>query len=182
MNIQPDNPNTILQDEYSPVIIGFDTAMDRSSVEKSLQVIYSGGSVDGDFTWNDNSLAFIPTAGWTAGTRYSLSLSGTIYSLDGRELRVNQYIPFYAINRAPAPLVNNFYPLDGESIGTGDNENYIVELHFSVPMQRLSTESAFTINASGEKNFIWLDDDKILQVYSEKKAFTLDCIPLVINR
>ncbi|MDR0878230.1 MAG: Ig-like domain-containing protein [Treponema sp.] len=167
VDLSPDGLDTVLEGEYDPVVISFDTAMKKSDAENALQVSYAGGVVEGDLSWKGDALCFVPAAGWKAGRRYAFSLSGLVYSLDGRELRLNRYVSFYAINKSPAPLVESFHPGDGASVGVNGDERCLVTLRFSEPMERLGTEAAFTITAPGEKKFEWQDDDRLLRVYSE---------------
>jgi hypothetical protein len=163
-NIEPDTPYSILAGPYSPVIVKFNTEMEKSS-EKILQVSSDTGVMRGDISWNGNDLYFIPVSGWTAGTRYTLSLLGTIRSVDGRELRIEHFIPFYAINNNEPPLLQWHYPADGGSISTAD---LIFEYHFSRSMDRLTTESALTIDGIGNRKYEWENEDKILKVFVDK--------------
>ena len=163
--IEPDKPDTVLSDSHSPVIIRFDTEMEKNDAEKILQVSSDTGIMRGDLFWQGNDLYFVPVPGWTAGTRYTASLAGIIRSVDGRDLRVHQFISFYAINKNEPPLLEWFSPLDGESVGTGD---VVLEFYFSRSMDRLSTETAFIIEGIGNKNFEWSDNDKKLKINAEK--------------
>jgi hypothetical protein len=43
-----------------------------------------------------------------------------------------------------------------------------MEFHFSCPMERLSVESALTVDGMGNKRFEWSADDRILRVIPEK--------------
>ncbi|MCL2184363.1 MAG: hypothetical protein FWB86_00720 [Treponema sp.] len=154
-----------LPDMYTPVILNFDTAMFKNETEASLQINSDLGAVRGDKFWKSNSLYFVPVSGWTAGIRYTLSFSGTIRSADGREMRVEHFISFYAINKNNPPLLEKHSPSNGDSIGTND---VIMEFYFSDSMERFSVESALTLDGFGNKNFEWLGDDKILKVIIEK--------------
>jgi hypothetical protein len=168
VSIWPGNPDTILPDEYSPLIISFDTETEKQDAERILQVRSVSGVMEGDLSWKGRRLFFTPVPGWKAGTRYGLSLSGTVKSRDGRELRLDRYVSFYAVNQSPAPVLENFSPPDGASVGAGPGEETPVELRFSRSMDRLSTESAFVMEGMGEKKFEWKDDDRLLAVYPGK--------------
>ncbi|MDR0323174.1 MAG: hypothetical protein LBI12_01845, partial [Treponema sp.] len=91
-SVEPHEPDSVLSGLYSPVIIRFDTEMQKRDTEKILQVSSDMGVMGGDFSWNANELYFIPVSGWTAGIRYTLSLSGTMQSVDGRDLRVQHFV------------------------------------------------------------------------------------------
>ena len=165
ITIEPDKANSLLPAQHSPVILKFDTDMEKNDAEGILQITSDAGLVSGDRFWEGNNLYFVPTAGWTAGTRYTLSLTGTIRSVDGRELRIERFVSFYAINMSEPPLLEWHSPADGESTGTGD---VVPEFHFSRSMDRLTVESALTVEGIGNKIFEWLADDTILKIIPDK--------------
>jgi hypothetical protein len=165
VTIIPDKTGAVLAGEYSPVVVGFDTEMNTNDAEGILQISSDAGILAGDVSWKGNDLYFVPAPGWTAGVRYTLSLSGTVKSADGRELRLDRHIFFYAINASAAPLLERFSPADGESVGA---DGLIMELCFSRPMDRLSVETALTIDSIGEKQFDWSDDNRTLSVIPAK--------------
>jgi hypothetical protein len=163
----PSGAETVLKDPYSPVSVHFDTEMEENESSGILKVHYTGGNVEGDLHWKNNSLIFTPISPWTPGRRYTLSVSGTVYSRDKRDIRLDNHIPFYALSRSPSPVVEASYPEDGASVGISPEEGR-VELRFSIPMDRLSTERAFTVNAFSGKIFEWKDEDRILVVRTGK--------------
>jgi len=163
--IEPDETDSLLPDPYSPMILKFDTEMKKDDVEGIMQINSDIGSVKGDKHWEENDLYFIPVQGWTAGVRYTLSLLGTLRSVDGREMRIERFVSFYAINKNPPPLLEQHIPANGSSIGTN---NVVFEFHFSRSMEKHTVESAFTFEGIGNKTFEWLDDDKILKVTPDK--------------
>jgi hypothetical protein len=144
--------------------------MEKNEAEGILQVSSDSGVTKGDRFWEDNSLYFVPVAGWTAGTRYTLSLSGTIRAVDGREIRLERFVSFYAINRSELPVLERFSPADGESTGT---DGVCFEFYFSRPMSRLSVESALTLDGIGNKTFEWSDNDKALKVIPDSRLSAL---------
>jgi hypothetical protein len=159
--------DTILEDEYSLLSIGFDTGMEKLTAERIIQVMYGGGTVEGDLSWKGNKVSFRPVSGWQPGTRYTLTLSGTLYSLDGRELRLDTQIPFYAVSRDPSPLLESCYPPEGASVGTAPGDYNRMEFFFSLPMDRMSTEEALVLEGMGKKKYEWQDDDRRLLVLPE---------------
>jgi len=165
INIVPDKPDSVLPEPYSPVILKFDTEMLKNETEGILQISSDLGSVSGDKSWKGNNLYFTPVQGWTAGIRYTLSLTGTVYSADGREIRLERYVSFYAVNKNNPPLLEWHSPLNNAAVGIN---NFIFEFHFSRSMDRLSTETALTLDGIGNKIFEWHSDDKILKVVPEK--------------
>jgi hypothetical protein len=170
MAVEPGESNSLLAEENSPVILRFNTQMVKNEAEGILQVSSDSGVVNGDRFWNDNDLYFVPVSGWTAGIRYSLSLSGTIRAVDGRELRLEHFVSFYAVNKNSRPFLEWFSPSDGESTETG---GVCFEFHFSRPMNRLSVESALTTEGIVNKSFEWSDNDKILKVSPNDKLSAL---------
>ena len=164
ITIEPGKAGAVLPAADSPVIIKFDTEMIKNDAEGILQITSDSGSVSGDKFWKGNNLYFVPVQGWTAGIRYALSLTGSIRSIDGRELRIERYISFYAVNNNHPPVLVYHNPPDGASVST-NNINY--EFHFSRSMDRLSTESALILEGISKKNIEWSADDKILKVALE---------------
>jgi hypothetical protein len=155
VSIFPNITDAVLPDTYTPVILMFDTGMVKNEVEGIMQISSDLGTVRGDKLWIGNHLYFVPVSGWTAGIRYTLSLAGTLRSTDGRELRIEQFTSFYAVNRNSPPVLKRHSPSNGESIGTND---VVIEFHFSRSMERLTVESAFSLDGISSRTFEWTDD------------------------
>ena len=162
----PNGPWFLLPGAESPVIVAFDTEVEKSMVERALQVYSPAGTTDGQLRWEGNSLHFIPDLPWKAGIRYGLRLSGYVIALDGRELILSMDIPFYAITRSELPYLESFFPSDSASVST--SESNILELNFSHPMDIRSTEDALKLDIPGQKFFEWLDNGKTLRLSSDK--------------
>lgn len=165
ISIEPGVSDSLLNYPDSPLIVKFNTEMVKEDAEGIMQVSSDMGLMSGDFSWRGNSLYFTPVPEWTAGIRYTLSLFGTIRSVDGREIRIERFISFYAINKNEHPVLLWHSPADGASVGTG---SLIFEYHFSRSMDRQTTESALTIEGIGNKTYTWLSDDKILKISHDK--------------
>lgn len=163
--INPDTGNTILDDMYSPVTVSFDTEMIKDDAEKILQISSDMGAMRGDYSWNGNTLYFTPIAPWTAGIRYTASFLGTARSADGRELRVEHFVSFYAINKNDPPMLLSHSPENGASIKTGET---VFEFVFSREMDKLTTESAITIEGIGSKTFEWSNDERTIRIIADK--------------
>jgi hypothetical protein len=168
VSTSPDSFNELLAGEYTPVIVGFDTEVEKIGTQGAVQIKSETGSVEGDFSWEGNRLFFVPLQGWQRGTRYVLSLSGTVSSLDGREILLDRHIPFYALSRDLPPVLESFAPADGASVGVGSPGAPVTELRFSRPMDRLSAELAFTLEGLGERSFEWDEDDRLLRILPAK--------------
>jgi hypothetical protein len=165
LRIEPDSPGSLLPGALTPLVFRFDTPMNKNDAEGIVQVGSDSGTMKGDFSWIGNALYFTPVPCWTAGTRYTLALSGTIRAADGREMRAERFISFYAINKNERPVLERHFPADGESVSA---ENFSLELRFSRPMDRLSAEAAVTVDGVGSKTFEWSFNDRILKVSADK--------------
>ncbi|MDR2103503.1 MAG: Ig-like domain-containing protein [Treponema sp.] len=168
VKVYPGEPGLLLPEPFTPVILAFDTPMENLSTERVLRVGFNGGQVEGDLSWEGNNLAFTPAAPWSAGVGYTLSLVGTVYAADGRELRLAKYIPFSARSRVSQPYLSAFSPPEGASLGLIPEEGAYVELTFSLPMDRKTAEDAFSLNGTGELRFSWRENDRILRIDAEK--------------
>jgi len=164
ISTEPGRADSVLPLASSPVVIKFDTQMIKHEAEGVLHISSDLGTVTGDKSWNGNNLYFVPVGGWTAGIRYTLSLRGNVRSADGREIRIDHHVSFYAINRNTPPLLEWFSPSSGESVRTND---LVLEFHFSRPMDRLSVESALLLDGITNRNFEW-EEDHILKVNVER--------------
>ncbi|MFP3089651.1 Ig-like domain-containing protein [Treponema sp. TIM-1] len=164
----PREPYEVLEDYYTPVVLSFDTEMVKTTAQQAISVSFSRGVVEGDLRWQGNTLYFTPAAGWIAGRRYTLSLTGEIYAADGRELRLARYLPFFAVSRAELPRLDSFSPADGASVGVTAEDGGTVILNFSLPMDRRSVEEGFSLDGAGNKKFEWDGDDRILRVRTDK--------------
>ena len=164
ISTSPEKQNSILSDEHSPISVTFNTAMNKKEAENLLIVSCDAGIVNGDRFWKGDTLFFIPAAGWTAGTRYLLGLCGFAGSVDGREIRLERYVSFYALNRSASPLIEWYSPADCESVYTG---NLRLIIRFSQPMDRFTVESAFNAEGMGDKKFDW-PDDRTLTIIPER--------------
>ena len=157
----PSEPWSLLPAAESPVIVRFDTAVEKSSAENAFQLSSPAGLVRGKFRWENNDLYFTPDHPWLPGIRYFLKLSGTITARDGRENPVLREIPFYAVSQASLPYLSSFSPPDNSSVAVTGTE---LELSFSHPMDRRSTEDALKLDLSGDIIYEWIDDDRTLSI------------------
>ena len=166
-SVVPGTEYSVLSNTDTPVIVKFDTAMDQQETQQVLSINNNAGKVEGDLVWQGNDLYFYPVKGWSPGIKYTITVSGTVYSRDGRDLRVSRFIPFYAVSRSPVPYLASFTPLDGESVGVRVSGGAAVVLDFSLPMHPRSTEDAFSWDCPGEKEFTWSNGNRRLQVASK---------------
>ena len=162
----PAGPWALLPGAESPVIVCFDTEMEKSSAERTLQVYSPAGNVEGKLYWEGRDLFFVPFAPWRPGIRYGLKLSGTVTAQDGRELVLSMDFPFYAVSRSSLPYIDSFFPPDGASVGVSGT--VMLELRFSHSMDSRTTGEALKLDIPGEKIFEWLDDYKTLRIGSDQ--------------
>ena len=158
----PANAYDVLPHAASHVILRFDADMKEKETENVMQIISPFGNVDGELQWQGRDLHFIPSASWLKGIRYVLSISGNVYSKDGRDFYISREIPFYAIDNVPLPYLVSFYPDDGASTEAFFKDEVMLSLRFSLPMDRQNTEAAFS--CTGYHSFEWLDDDRVLNI------------------
>jgi hypothetical protein len=164
----PSRPGETLKESYSPVVLKFDTPVDKTSAENVFQVMGMEGSIGGDRRWEGNSVLFMPAEPWRPSLRYVLRLSGTVDALDGRQLNLFESIPFYALGPGTRPLVESVSPAPGAQVIPAAVGEKILELEFSRPMDAQSVEAAFSLNCPGEKRLEWTHEGRVLQVYSNK--------------
>ena len=171
----PGDPYTILPYANSPVILYFDTEMMEKETEGVLQILSPSGTVEGDLKWErkGRELHFIPAASWSKGIRYVLKVTGTVYSMDGRDFYFSREVPFYAAAKLPLPYLAASDPVDGASTEAFLPGETMLSLRFSLPMDRESTLAALSCDGLDQKNqeFIekyieWSDDDRVLCIKS----------------
>jgi hypothetical protein len=158
----------ILAERSTPVWVRFNTEMDKPDVERLLSVTFADGKVEGDLHWEDNTIYFVPVAGWTPGVRYVLSMDGTLEALDSRDFRVMIYAPFYAVNRSEAPYIKSYAPPDGSSVGVRSNDGAQIKLVFSTAMEKRSVEDNVMVDGISNKIFEWNSDATELTITSNE--------------
>ena len=162
---EPSGMDSLLPESYSPVVIRFNTGMIKNEVEGIVHISSDLGTMSTDKFWIENNLYVKPVGGWTPGIRYTLSLRGTVRSTDGRDLRVEHFVSFFAVSRNALPVLQWHSPYNGASVSTND---MVFEFHFSRPMNRLSVETALSIDGISGRTFEWYDDYKILKVIPDR--------------
>ena len=166
----PKAPWDLLPEEDSPVILFFNTEMEKRTVEKTVQILSPDGNVEVMLQWEGKNLHIIPVSPWRPGIRYSLKLSGTVTAMDGREAALSEDIPFFAVSRSSLPYVKSVFPPDRGSVGIlgphGLPGRPLLELSFSCPMDCRSTEDALKFEIPGGKTIEWQDDCRLMLVSS----------------
>jgi hypothetical protein len=174
MRIEADGSGGALASAYSPVKIVFDCEMAQTETGSVVSVKSIQGNTDVDRTWEASTLLLTPVAGWSPGVVYTVSVSGVIYAVDGREERVAEHASFHYGSARDIPFVVSFYPLDGAKTGVNEQEGAFVQLFFSQPMDTHSVEDAFTINGFTDKEYTWNEEKTIVTVTNSKNIAPLE--------
>jgi serine protease AprX len=66
-----------------PVLVTFDSEMDRPSVEAALSV---SPTLPGTYSWTGNTVEFSPGGGWAADTTYTVTVASTARDVSGNTL------------------------------------------------------------------------------------------------
>lgn len=167
ISCEPDKPYTVLDTETTALQIHFGTGMIKREAEKALVITASNTLVQGDFSWLNSTLVFTPVPNWIPGQLYHLTLKGSIRSEDGRELRPNLDIPFFAVSDKAAPVLLSSFPQDGSSVGTA--EPLLMEFEFSRRMDPLSVEEALVLQGFPEPEYIWSQENRLLQLAFQQR-------------
>lgn len=168
VSTSPSDMNAVLPTNKTPVIVNFSAEMMRIESESAVRITSDAGAALYDAAWQGNSLYCTPVPSWTPGVRYVLSLSGTVYAADGRELQTAASVPFFAVSASPAPVVVSFSPENTASVGVNAEYGANITVRFSEPMDRKSVETAFSWDTGSEKIFSWADNDTLFTVSAPK--------------
>jgi hypothetical protein len=120
-----------------PIVLTFDQAMDRASVEQSVVVAAGDGlsaPVAGAFDWlRDNVVAFTPAQGWNRAARYRVSLQETAKSARGLPLARPA---LFQVNTIGYLAVAQTIPADGASDAAADS---LITVLFNRPVVPLTS-------------------------------------------
>ncbi|MEJ2758738.1 MAG: Ig-like domain-containing protein [Anaerolineales bacterium] len=115
----------------APVVVQFNQAMDRDSVEQAFTLVdEEGKAVNGVFSWSEDmsEMTFTPKAHYSRGMRYAYSLPVGVLARGGTPLAEGLNRSFYA---AMDPFVISTVPEIG-----GIKETYqSVEIQFNTPLK-----------------------------------------------
>ena len=120
-----------------PIVLTFDQAMDRASVEQSV-IVAAGDSLSapiaGAFDWlRDNVVAFKPAQGWDRAARYRISLQETAKSARGLPLARPA---LFQVNTIGYLAVAQTIPADGASDAAADS---LITVLFNRPVVPLTS-------------------------------------------
>ncbi|AEJ19211.1 Ig-like domain-containing protein [Gracilinema caldarium] len=174
-SLYPAEADGILPEPFSALKISFDTEMDEREVEKALTVTSRAGSIEGDLHWHGTTLVFVPLSPWKAGIRYNLALKGLVHAKDGRELRLSLDHPFYGLLKGVAPILLSVDPPSGATVAVQVTDTDLsaphgppLQFRFSRSMDRKTVQDALTIEGIDRIEWLWSDEDQVLQVTPQK--------------
>ncbi|MBI3746188.1 MAG: Ig-like domain-containing protein [Chloroflexi bacterium] len=104
------------------------------------------------------SFEFVPDAGLDPGTTYTVALADAARDVDGLAIVSKPA----SLQTPSAPAVIRFRPVDG---ATGVTWSQNLSVRFTQPMDRPSTEAAWTATQAGAPitgTFSWAEDDRVL--------------------
>ena len=149
----PDTCNCILKKE-DRITVNFQTAPEKSSLEKLFRIEGPDGQIDGDFNWNENEAEYIPCKALSPGYRYCLKIDGEIRTREGKLYRKNISIPFYYETDESPPVVEFFEPSNAGIVDI----NTPLRMVFSRQIKTAAFDSAFSLNPGISYRTEWNKD------------------------
>jgi hypothetical protein len=113
--------------------------------------------VQGDLRWSDNTLFFKNIENWKPGVRYTLALTGSVSTNDGRELEAKTTLDFFAVTIGDTPFLVSYSPAESAKVGVTTDGGAIIKLQFSHDMDRYSVQDNFSVNNFTKKIFSWVN-------------------------
>jgi hypothetical protein len=129
------------------ITVAFDRSMDKASAEAafSLRRTSDGAPVSGSFGWyGPGVLLFKPDPILAGGTQYTATVTNAAKDLAGLQLPVTKTWRFTTTNR---PIIQSVHPADGATGVAGDSIIYAI---FNKPMDKASTEAAFSLRRTSD--------------------------------
>lgn len=123
-----------------PIVLNFDQAMDRASVEGAVQVKDAeGAAIAGHLEWsNDTTAQFIPTNGWQRAAGYSIDISDQAKSAKGLALARPERFNISTIGNLD---VAQTIPADGAADVSADASITVLFNRPVVPLTTLSEQA-----------------------------------------
>ena len=118
----------------SAITVSFSHEMDRADVEDRFVI---APAVDGELSWSDGDLVFVPSGRLVAGSRYTISVIGA-HDASGNVLGGDGNFSFIVQDAAQVTKTE-------PAVGATDVEPAIVEMWFSQPMDVDPTNAAFSL-------------------------------------
>ncbi|HBE02144.1 MAG TPA: hypothetical protein DC049_06655 [Spirochaetia bacterium] len=147
------------QTEVSPsvqVVILFSEEMNYQSAESAFTLSRQGNAVKGAFSWEENTLRFIPDEALLYGLKYFVEIKREALNKHGSRLTKNYLSCFTTGSAGNFPSVISVSPADGSVI---DQIRPEISVKFSRAMNRPASETAFFFSPSSAGIFSWPADD-----------------------
>jgi len=139
--------------------VAFSAPVDPGSIALDVSPSLAGHLVPGaDTTSGAPTYEFVPDATLAPGTTYTLTLADTARDADGLAIVVKPV----TMKTPSAPAIVRFRPVGGAK-GVGWSQD--LSVRFTEPMDRPSTEAAWTATQAGAPiagTISWAEDDKVL--------------------
>jgi hypothetical protein len=136
----------------STIRVPFTGPMDRASVEAGLVI---SPALDGEMTWEEDTLVFVPRGGLASETIYQVSLDADIRDASGAPMAKSRQWAF----ATQAFLLDAQAPSDAVLAELQQP----IEFNFALPMDRASVEAALTISPTTGGDPVWSDDDRTIK-------------------
>jgi alpha-2-macroglobulin len=150
-------PDAVNVPVTATLVLGFSQPMDTASVADALQFqTSSGAAVPGRLTWNEarTEATFSPAAPWPAATVIKARLAGSAAAAGGLKLSADTTWNFSTL----APFITDSQPV-AEAVEVPLTTTVV--LTFNQPMDRTSTELAFSLTVKNDRiggRLAWNDD------------------------
>lgn len=150
IGIPDPGPDAEAVDLDRPLHLSFTRPMDRDSVAAGLAFT---PAVEGEITWEGDTLVFTPRDGWRGDTAYEVHLDAAVRDASGAPLAATLSWTFRS-----EPLLAEASLPAGEVLRLGQP----LVLRFALPMDRASVQRALTIVPDTPGDLTWSDGDRTL--------------------
>lgn len=154
-SVEPCRPYEVLPSRDSTLSARFSAEPSRPEAERAFQVRGPDGPVEGDFAWAGSGFSWTPRAPWDPGTRYRLTLRGSVPVAGGREANPEFDLPFFAVRAGAPPAVLSVWPPDGASLAPAAEGESTLRLEFSEPMDKGSVRAGLSFQPAIEFELRW---------------------------
>jgi len=169
VTIEPHEAGAVLDSRDACVSVTFSEQPSRLEAERAFSVESPVGAIEGDFSWNGPGFTWKPVRQWDPGLRYRLVMQGSIGTADGREARPSIDLPFYAVRSSGLPVLEGYWPSDGESTGVRGDGAAALELRFSETMDTRSVLDAFSLSPRAGFTIVWNAEATVATVVPDER-------------
>jgi N-acetylneuraminic acid mutarotase len=146
-------------DPTSPIVIEFSSRVNQESAQSSFQAISGAEKREGDFSWNENRMSFVPNSPYGIEEKVVFGFAGAVNDFDGYPVKLPANQSFTTRGENPPQLLST-NPANASINLARDIEIQIV---FSERMNTDSVEAVFLPEAGA---FIkaWSTDQRTLTI------------------